>query len=317
MFLGGLTAGYFAEQILAAVPEIDAIVQGPGEGAITSLLAAARRGDRSGLVDAWIRDETGRIHRTPASTTRPSLDELVYGDLSMLHGADTYAELFGFPLAYSTELGPAQNRARLASGRGKFPLFIGRGCPWSCSFCGGNRDTLRRVNGTARPEWRSIACVVDDVRRAIDHGYRSISTCFDPIPERDDYYVTLFETIARERLEVDWYFESWGLPTERFARAFKRAFPSPRSTIALSPDAGDEDVRRRNKQPFYDDHALTTAMRMLAEQDVPTDVFYTLALPGETLAGAARTRDQMARLRSFPNSSSPAHRNSSAPGTAA
>ncbi len=301
VFLGGLTAGYFAEQILAAVPEIDAVVQGPGEGAIAKLLAAARRGDRAELVDAWVRGEDGDVRRTPASESRPALDELVFGDLSALRGADTYAALFGFPLAYSTELTPDQNRSRLASGLGKFPLFVGRGCPWSCSFCGGNRDTLRRVNGTAHPEWRAIPRVIDDLRRALAHGYRAISTCFDPIPERDDYYVTLFDTIARDGLEIDWYFECWGLPTARFVRAFKRAFPGPRSTIALSPDAGDESVRRRNKQPYYDDAALLQSMRVLAEHQVPTDVFYTLALPGETLAGAERTRDQMALLRSFPN----------------
>ncbi len=301
VFLGGLTAGYFAEQILAAVPEIDAIVQGPGERAIEKLLAAARRGDRTDLVDTWVRDEGGIVHRTPATEMRPALDELVYGDLSSLRGSDTYAALFGFPLAYSTELTPDQNRSRLSSGLGKFPLFVGRGCPWSCTFCGGNRDTLRRVNGTSHPEWRGIPRVIDDVRRAVDHGYRAISTCFDPIPERDDYYVTLFDTIARDGLEIEWYFECWGLPTARFVRAFKRAFPGPRSTIALSPDAGDESVRRRNKQPYYDDAALLDSMRVLADFEVPTDVFYTLALPGETLAGAECTRDQMARMRSFSN----------------
>lgn len=301
VFLGGLTAGYFAEQILALVPEIDAVIQGPGEGAIVPLLEAIRRGDSTAPLDAWVRDASGRPVRTPASTTRPALDELVYANLGPLRGAGIYARQFGFPLSYSTELPAAENQARLSGRLGKFPLFIGRGCPWSCTFCGGNRDTLRRVNGTARPEWRAHERVLADIRRAMDHGYRVVSTCFDPVPDRDDYFVELFERIAAERIPIDWYFECWGLPTERFVTAFKRAFPGPLSTIALSPDAGDEGVRRRNKQPFYDDDALHRAMAVLGASEVPTDVFYTMALPGETLAGALATRDQMARMREYRN----------------
>ncbi len=301
VFLGGLTAGYFAEQILTLVPEIDAVLQGPAEGAIVPLLERVRAGDATAPVDAWVRDADGRPVRRPPSTTRPPLDELVYANLGMMRGADTYAQLFGFPLAYSTELHATENRARLSGGLGKFPLFIGRGCPWSCTFCGGNRDTLRRVNGTAHPEWRSHDRVLADIRRAMGHGYRVVSTCFDPIPERDGYFVDLFERIARERLDVDWYFECWGLPTERFVQAFKRAFPGPLSTIALSPDAGNQAVRRVNKQPYYDDDALYRTMRILESAEVATDVFYTLALPGETLAAANDTRDQMARVRGYRN----------------
>lgn len=301
VFLGGLTAGYFAEQILTLVPEIDAVLQGPAEGAIVPLLESVRRGEPTAPFDAWIRGENGRPVRTPASTTRPTLDDLVFANLSVLRGADSYAQLFGFPLSYSTELGAAENRARLSGGVGKFPLFVGRGCPWSCTFCGGNRDTLRRVNGTARPQWRSHERVLGDIRRAIGHGYRVVSTCFDPIPDRDAYFVELFQRIAGERLPIDWYFECWGVPTERFVRTFKRAFPGPLSTIALSPDAGDEAVRRQNKQPFYDDETLYRTMALLESSEVPTDVFYTMALPGETLIAALDTRDQMSRMREYRN----------------
>ncbi|MBK7973567.1 MAG: cobalamin-dependent protein [Deltaproteobacteria bacterium] len=73
VFLGGLTAGYFAEQILAMVPEVDAILQGPAEGAIVPLLESLRRGDRTAPCDAWVRGEDGEIRRTPrARLARPS-----------------------------------------------------------------------------------------------------------------------------------------------------------------------------------------------------------------------------------------------------
>ena len=90
----------------------------------------------------------------------------------------------------------------------------------------------------------------------MDAGYRTMSLCFDPTPMRDSYYRELFRQIREARLDVAFYFECWGLPTADFVADFRRTFPSPESYIAVSPDAGDEAVRKRNKQPFYTDAQL-------------------------------------------------------------
>ena len=104
----------------------------------------------------------------------PELNQLRYGDLSRLRNADIYAQSFGFPLAYSLEYTRLENRERLNMGRPFFPLFTGRGCPWLCSFCGGNRDTLKRVNGGGGVAWRAVARVLEDIRAAKDHGYHHV-----------------------------------------------------------------------------------------------------------------------------------------------
>ena len=125
-------------------------------------------------------------------------------------------------------------------GRPFFPLFTGRGCPWRCTFCGGNRDTLRLINGGSSLQWRKHERVIDDIRRSMEFGYKTMALCFDPIPQRDDYYVDLFEMIRRQKIDVDFYFECWGVPTRRFVEAFRKTFPSRESYIGLSPDSGHE-----------------------------------------------------------------------------
>ncbi len=302
VFLGGVTAAYFAREILETYPEIDAIIPGHGEQPTLALVEALREGGDLGQVPNLVwRDGDGvivdnRLAKVSYFGRGPAIDQLVFGDLSVLRNADVYASTFGFPLAYSLEYSASENRRRLNMGRPFFPLFTGRGCPWLCSFCGGNRDTLKRVNGHGGVAWRDPARVVDDVRLAMSHGYQTMSLCFDPTPMKDDYYVELFRQIREAKLEVDFYFECWGLPTERFVRDFRRTFPSPESYVALSPDTGHEGVRRANKQPFYTNEELTDSLALLREHRVSADVFYTVALPGERLPEARQTRRQMREL---------------------
>lgn len=298
---GGITAGYFAEQLLEAFPFVDAVLVGHAEGSLRLLVATlAQDGDLGAVPDVVCRDAHGGIVSTrgrPYPTgARPALDDLVYGDLSALRDADVYARSFGFPLAWSREATAAENRARQSMGRPFFPLFTGRGCPWQCTFCGGNQATLRKVNGTAKVTWRRTDRVVDDIRLAMDHGYRTMSLCFDPVPWDDRYYLDLFSKIREARLEVDFYFECWGLPTPAFVEAFRRTFPSPESYVAVSPDAGHEGVRKANKQPYYSDAELFDALDLLATHRVSFDTFFTLALPGETLVEARATSTLKRRI---------------------
>lgn len=302
IFLGGVTAAYFAREILENFPEIHAILPGHGEEPLLRLMEMLEEGGDLGTVPNMMwRDQSGQIRDNRAEGksyfAKPAnLEQLIFGDLSVVRNADIYAKSFGFPLAWSHEYSPDDNRRRLNMGRPFFPLFTGRGCPWSCSFCGGNRDTLKRINGQGGVVWRSVSRVMEDIRRVMDHGYRTMSLCFDPTPTHDDYYVQLFNEIRRANLCVDFYFECWGLPTPRFLKAFREAFPSRESYVAISPDSGDEGVRKRNKQPFYTNAQLVESLQHLKDMEIAADLFYTIALPGETLETARCTRDQMRDL---------------------
>lgn len=297
VFLGGVTASYFAEQVLAAFPEVDAVVQGHGEGPIVPLLRAIRDGtDLAAVPSLLYRGPDGAPRRStapPYLARQEDLDSLVFGDLSVMRHPETYARSFGFPLYWSKELPPSEAVSSASLGRTFFPLCTGRGCPVVCSFCGGNRDSLARVNGRNRLLFRDPSAVVDDVLRARDFGYRTVSLCFDPTPWRDAYHLDLFERLRRLAPGMGIYFECWGLPTERFLDAFATAFEPEGSSLALSPDTGSEEVRRRNKGHMYSNAELHASLAACRERGIAVDLFYTLALPGETLREALETRDQV------------------------
>jgi len=298
VFLGGVTASYFAEQVLAAFPEVDAVLTGHAEEPLPALVRVLREGgDLAGVPGLVHRAGDGRIVRStapPYLARQDDLDALVFGDLGTMRHADVYARSFGFPLYYTKELDREVSvRGGTLGGRPFFPLCTGRGCPVVCTFCGGNRDSLARINGRNRVLFREPSRVVDDVLRARDHGYRAVSLCFDPTPWKDDYYVDLFARMRRDTPGMGVYFEVWGLPTDRFLDAFADTFDAEGSTLALSPDSGHEGVRRANKGHFYTNEELFRALGACVERQIAVDLFYTLALPGETFAEARVTRDQV------------------------
>ncbi len=303
IFLGGITAGYFGTSLLDAYPHIDAVIQGDGEIAVVELAeAVSGKREFADVANLIWRSPDGQVveNSRRVASDQETIDSLDFGDLTLLRNRDIYVDRFGFPLAYPKQFSHRENdETQKMDKRSFFPLFTGRGCAWKCSFCGGNRDTLRRVTSTPTLRFRNYRRVVDDVEKAMDHGYRTMALCFDPTPDRDDYYVAMFQEIRRRKLDVDYYFECWGLPTDRFLDEWVKTFgqDNPYSYLALSPDAGNEDVRRLNKQPFYTDEAFYDAMNRLQDRGITTDVFFTIALPGETVHTARDTARMINRIR--------------------
>jgi radical SAM superfamily enzyme YgiQ (UPF0313 family) len=305
IFLGGITASYFAKGILENFAAVDAVITGDSEKPLMALLnqLSQQKPALSDVPNLFYRDgdEVKRSGLNYIAGTA-DLDDLKFAELPLLRNYQTYVESFGFPLAFSKEYSREEHDRRQKMGRTFFPLNTGRGCPVVCSYCGGNRNTLKKINVGHRVLWRSQDRVIDDVRLALDAGYRTMSLCFDPTPKKDDYYVSLFERIKREGLDVDFYFENWALPTERFLRAFADTFSAPHSYLAFSPDSGSEKVRRINKGFMYSNDELSAATRAAENLGVQADIFFSIGMPGETIKEALQTRDLITEMReSFSN----------------
>jgi radical SAM superfamily enzyme YgiQ (UPF0313 family) len=298
VFLGGITASYFGLAALEAIPAADAVVVGEGFEPTRLLLDALDHGRDLAHVPnlAW-RGPHGTL-RNPATLLHPQafVDSLVYADFTPLRHHEAYVAQFGFPLAYSWELSPEENRKLMTMGRSFFPLFVGSGCPRSCTYCCGNAKTQARINHGHRILWRSQDAVLEDVRAALAAGYRTMALCFDPMPESTPYFVELFRRMKRETPAADLYFEAWSLPDPAFIDAFADAFEPPHSYLALSPDTGDEALRKANKGYHYSNAQLLETADLLLRKGIQMDVFFSIGFPRETAALALGTRDLMRRM---------------------
>lgn len=298
IFIGGITASYFGAEVLDTIPGADAVILGEGLEPARQLVEAL---DKKAVLDTvpnlvWRKGE--RIVTNPTRILHEAalLDSVSFADFAPLQNNDSYVQQFGFPLAYAWELSPEENRKMMTMGRSFFPLMVGSGCPRVCSFCCGNAVTQKRINAGHRLYFRSMNAIMDDVRQARDAGYRTMALCFDPMPKSTPFFVELFGRMKRETPDMDLYFECWSLPEPAFIQAFADAFNAPHSYLALSPDTGNDAIRKKNKGYYYSNEQLLATADSLLEHEIQMDIFFSIGFSGETMATALDTRDLMRRM---------------------
>ncbi|HOB51816.1 MAG TPA: radical SAM protein [Acidobacteriota bacterium] len=298
--LGGYTAGRFAGEIVAECPFVDAVVRGEGERPLAELLAAVQSG-QSEWMDipnlTW-RDTGGVVRHNPISycADAAELDTADFAALRFYRHPETVCRL--------QWLVPWDGSARLVQrlGRGQrdaviHGVFAGRGCPGSCTWCGGSGPGVRRLTGRTVTARRNPARVAESVARLrTDWGIERFYFCFDPDPAREGHTAALVAALERLRPAVRTDFEFFGLPSPELCRLFRRALHHA-SRVILSPETADESLRRIHRAYPFTNAELEERLDLLNQLRAPTVLYFALGLPGETAAGALATRDYIRRLR--------------------
>ena len=112
---GGPQADITAEASLNQLPFVDFICRGEGETTVYPLFSSLLAGKPDLSIAGLVYRADGQIKSTPRPALIANLDELPLLDYSMLH--------------------------YIGDGRGKrtsFPIEVGRGCPFACTFCSTN-----------------------------------------------------------------------------------------------------------------------------------------------------------------------------------
>lgn len=285
---GGMTAGFFAADILREFPAVDAVIKGDGERPLAALLGVvARGGSLERVPNLWWRrgDEiVENADRYVAS--REDLDALDFTNLELLEHYRDYVRLpkiftrLALPTALRWKLSKTlSQRKRLTF----FALPVGRGCVTSCAYCGGGVQAQRLINARSHPIFRSPEKVIETIRRLRGYGYHGAYVSFDPLPASDAYYRDLFARVRAAGIEFDLTFAAWSLPSREFMTEFKKTF-TPHSSIYISPEAGSEQVRRATRGMSFTNAALLETLQFAEEAGVKTVVFFSLGIPGETRA---------------------------------
>lgn len=297
--LGGFTASRFAEEIIEEFPYIDSVVVGDGEKPGIQLVEAINSdGDLSKVENLVWREKEKVINNGLTFVAgKEEMKGLDFTNFSLLSHADEYVKNFSIPLFWMVNASSSFNRRTHFNGSRFFPLPVGRGCSVNCSFCGGSRDTLKKISGRRTPVFRPIEDVVQSMKGALAAGYNALNVSFDPLPAKDQYWVDLFELVRKEKIEIDMFFECWGLPTDRFVEEFKKTFPSKTSAIAISVETGSEKLRRENKGIYYDNASLYHTLGKLKEFGISTYVYFTIGLASETKEDSAMTTALIGKLR--------------------
>ncbi len=297
LLLGGLTASFFHREIMQEFPWVDAIIRGEGEIPLLQLVEALTRG--STLADVpnltWRKDKTVVENPLNYVASQGDLDGLCFTNFSLLKNYQTYINWVLLPF-FVKGVSKEKNRLFFSLKTPIFHLPVGRGCPVNCTWCAGGQVAQRLIAGRRKVVFRNIERVMTSIKEALRWGYETMHVCFDPYPQRPDFYLELFSRIRQERLKVEFFFESFGLPTEQFIDEFAQTF-GPRSLVAISPESGSEEVRRRNKGYFYTNQELWSCLEYTGQKGVKVDLFFSLGLPFERQEDLEATARLIALIR--------------------
>ena len=298
LILGGYTASLFHREIMTSYSQIDAIIRGDAEIPLIELMKVVneKRGWESIPNLTWRED--GEIRENPLTyvASEDDLDRSSYTNLSLLHRRETYLHYIGMPFVWAKGLSKEENRKYFHLGPSIFSLNIGRGCLGNCTWCGGGMEAQRVVNGRNGVVFRSPEAVAGSVAEAVEMGYEMIHIAFDPGKEGEKYYQDLFPLLRKKGLHVKSYFESFSLPSERFLQSFAETFIREGSVIALSPESGDEKIRRQNKTFSYSNDELMRTISQIEKLGIKVDIFFSMGIPGEKYSDLAKTADLRRKL---------------------
>jgi len=298
--LGGYTASFFHEEIMRNFDAVDGIIRGEAEVPMLELARALLQGgkDLFSIPNlTWRRK--GRILMNPLSyvATEADLNDLSFTNFSLLKNYPTYIHYLGQPF-YVKGFSKKKNFWMYSLKSPILDLPIGRGCPVQCTWCGGGHLAQKSITGRQEVSFRGIEEVIQTIKEALSYGYETFHLCFDPYPQKPEYYLRLFSRIREEKIKMECFFESFGLPTVDFIRSFKETFPGPKSLIALSPDVGSVRTRRIHKGYAYSNQALMECLDEMEQHQVYCDLFFTFGVPFEKKEDVDQTIQFQRELRS-------------------
>ena len=295
IFTGGFTASYFADEIIREVPAIDAIVRGHGEASVLPLVKAAVENaggtdklDLSNISNLlWKKTAAGGelsiIANSETFFASPEdLDKLNFTNIALLKNHETYRNSFRLNVAYSKRISREENLKITPVRAYHIPLFIGRGCPTECKLCAGRQKNQIKMNASGAVIMRSIEKVCDSIEEVKKYGFDQVIVCTDPFPDKPQYFIDLFRRIRERGIEIEMFFESWGLPAREFIDEFGKTFHGRNSAIAISAESGDETVRAKIRGYSFTNAELFETLDYLEESRVGFLVFFTVGNPFET-----------------------------------
>jgi hypothetical protein len=272
--VGGLTASYFAPEILAGFPQVDYVIRGDGEEPLAALALALRDGAGLARVPNLSYRQGEQVVENPRTycAAAEDLNRLDFVDMSWLEHAQEYTAVE----VTTTEM---MTPAEASSVRGHW-LTIGRGCCFNCSFCGGGQQAHALLAGRNGIVPRSPTRVVDDIERMLALGMKQVSFNLDPAIMGRAYWVTLFGEMRRRGVRIGIYNEQFQLPNEAFLGALLEVAEPRYSEIAITPLSGSEEVRALNGKHFTNRQLLDVLTRLKLHR-VPVYLFFSLNVPGE------------------------------------
>lgn len=272
--MGGTHVTLNPEQAIAH-PGIDVVCLGEGEHPLLELADAIDTGaSRNAIPNLWVKDD-GEIHRNDLRHLVEDLDSLPFPDRNLY---SKYAMLRDWS---------------------KRPLHIGRGCPFSCSYCHNESKRELVAHKGRYVRWRTVDNVLDEVRSMIGTtSFRVLHFVDDGFGLDQRWLADFLPRLSRLVDTPPVIFASMraDMVTEELCATFS-AYGSHLMRLRIAVECGDEAFRREVLNKSVSDAQLRRAAELFHRHGIDFATYNIVGLPGETLDQALMTLDFNVELR--------------------
>jgi radical SAM superfamily enzyme YgiQ (UPF0313 family) len=282
--LGGLTASGFSREILEHFPEVDFIIRGDAEKPLKDLVhhllsagsRSAAQSELSQIPNLSYRNESGVVENAQTYTATPDeLDALNFVDIDFLDHSKEYS----VNEYVVKDINQALSVLQTNPFRGRW-LTSARGCRYHCAYCGGGKDTHKRLAARTGLVTRSPHRLVDDLINLANAGVIQAAMSYDLAEMGEDYWQEFFSLLRNSGVRIGIYNEFFQNPEPAFIDEFARSVEMTHSMVVLSPLSGNERVRRLNGKHFSNIQLFDT-LEYLSRYNIYLLVYFSLNLPGE------------------------------------
>jgi len=256
-------------------PNVDIVCLGEGEYPMLELADAVdKHEDYSQIENLWV-NKNGTIVRNDLRNLIEKLDALPFPDRKL----------------YS--------RYSFFKKRGIRPLHLGRGCPFSCSFChNASKKALFRGKGK-HVRWRSMESVLKEVKEIKEKSYvkvlHIIDDSFGINREWLKEFIQKLSFIPGERTAIHANMRA-DMVTKDLCEVF-RDYGARHLRIRIAVETGDESYRREILKKEISNEILIRAAKLFQKYKIHFVTYNMIGLPGETLAQALDTLRLNVQLR--------------------
>jgi radical SAM superfamily enzyme YgiQ (UPF0313 family) len=273
--VGGITATFFANDILKQIREVDFIIRGEGEYPLLRLLEEIKSGKHryDSIPNLTYRfNESIYSNNISFFTNDKFYEKISHSNFSLLRNYSKYLSEFLYAdFDTSKELGIRD------SYKNTFYYNPGKGCPYNCIYCGSyfyKKECIRKKKGYF---FFDINKAVSDIKGAVKYGIDTIRISFDPDRSRD-YYIDLFDRIKIYNLRL--IYDCFSLPSVEFIKSVSRSFRED-SVLIISVETGEENVRKKIGRPIFSNRELMECLAIMNRHRVRAHIFISFGLPYE------------------------------------
>lgn len=270
--LGGLTASYFADEILKKYDFIDSIIIGEGEETLKSLAINIQNNfDFSNIKNLCYKKNNKIIcNKTFFVPDNETLSNYDFTDFELMKNFKEYLKI-PFILNYS-------KKDELKENNPFYPISLGRGCLGNCLWCGGGFKATKEISKRDFISYKSPSAVINEIKKLKEYGVNNFAFSFDPNNKNRKPLINLLNEIEKNFSEkINVYYNLDGLADVEFLKAFKKAF-SKNSIIALSPVFQNEELRKKYKSFYYSNEDLENILSLMEKLEINFEIYFSIVM---------------------------------------